>query len=126
MVFLLVNWVAGTVALLLLANIFPGFRIGEFQSVLFAAGTVGLISAAVSLVFRQIISPVGLAMSALILAGVDTFVFRVTALLVPGFAMRAFYPAVVGALLLSAIFVLLVWLMRPRGAVVESESLMQL
>jgi putative membrane protein len=116
MVLLIVNWVAGALALLLLANVFPGFRAGEFLSVLFAAGVVALISATVAPALRWAASTRGLVLSGGLLAVVDTFVFRGTALMVPGFAMEAFYPAVAGALLLLAVHLLVLHFMPQRDA----------
>ncbi len=126
MVFLIVNWVAGTFALLALASILPGFRVSDFQSVLLATGVVGLISAAIAMVFRQMYAVAALSISAALLIVVDTLVFRVTALLVPGFAMRAFYPAAAGALVLVAVHLMLLRAARARDESVQSQSVMQL
>jgi putative membrane protein len=123
MVFLMVNWVLGSLALVLLANVFPGFRVTEFQSALLATGVVGLISAAIATMLKHVTSQPGLAISGILLVTADTFLFRVTALLVPGFAMRAFYPAFAGALLLLTLHLILLRFLRTRESV-ETESLM--
>jgi putative membrane protein len=125
MVFLIVNWVLGASALFLLTNIFPGFRVTEFQSAILAAGVVGLISALIATILKQVTSPAVLVISAVLLLIVDTFVFRVTALIVPGFAMQAFLPAFAGALLLVAIHLVVLHL-RARRHAVESEPLVHL
>ncbi len=126
MVYVMVNWVAGAVALVALSNIFPGFRVVEFESSLLAAGTVALISATISLLFRGVGSVWGLAVSSVLLAFVNTFVYRMLALLIPGFAMRAFYPAIVGGVLLVVIHLASLRAMRSRRAAVESGSLIHL
>ncbi len=123
MVFLMVNWVLGSLALVLLANVFPGFRVTEFQSALLATGVVGLISAAIATMLKHVTSQAGLAISGILLVIADTFLFRVTALLVPGFAMRAFYPALAGAVLLLALHLILLRMLRTRESV-ETEPLM--
>lgn len=127
MVFLIVNWVLGALALVLVAHIFPGFRVTEFQSALLAAGVVGLISAAIFLVFERVrvMSPAGLAISGILLVIVDSFMFRAMALVVPGFAMLGFYPAFSGAFVLLALHLSLLWLQRTRHHAVHSESLMR-
>jgi putative membrane protein len=125
MVFLIVNWVLGALALVLVAHIFPGFRVTEFQSALLAAGVVGLISAAIFLVFERVMSPAGLAISGILLVIVDSFLFRAMALVVPGFAMLGFYPAFAGAFILLALHLSLLWLQRTRHHAVHSESLLR-
>jgi putative membrane protein len=125
MVFLIVNWVLGAFALVLVAHLFPGFRVTEFQSALLAAGVVGLISAAIALAFKRVMSPAGLAISGTLLVIVDSFLFRVMALVVPGFAMLGFYPAFAGAFVLLALHLCLLWLQRTRHHAVQSESLLR-
>lgn len=125
MVFLIVNWVLGALALVLVAHLFPGFRVTEFESALLAAGVVGLISAAIALVLKRVMSPAGLAISGILLVVVDSFLFRVMALVVPGFAMLGFYPAFAGAFVLLALHLLLLWLQRTRHHALHSESLMR-
>jgi uncharacterized membrane protein YvlD (DUF360 family) len=106
---------------MLFSAVFPGFRITEFESALIATAVVGLVSAGIALVLKKVTSPAAFAISSLLLIVADTFVFRVTALLIPGFAMRAFYPAVAGALLLLGVHVLLLRVLRTREAAVEAQ-----
>jgi uncharacterized membrane protein YvlD (DUF360 family) len=126
MVFVIVNWVAGTTALMALASLVPAFRVTDFQSALLATGVVALLSAAIALALREANSIAGLAISSALLLVVDTFLFRMVALVIPGFAMRAFYPAVAGAAILLAVHLGLLRAFRPPRTPVESESLIQL
>ncbi len=129
MVFLMVGWMAGTLELVLLASVFPGFRVADFQSAVFAASVVALFSAAIATVLRGIVSWVTTGISAVLLAVADALLFRLVALIVMGFAMRAFYPAVAGAVLLvgTHLAMLKVWrMMHAREtAGVESASLLR-
>lgn len=124
MVFLMVNWIAGTFALLLLASLVPGFRVVEFQSALFATGVVALLSGLIALLLKRVKAPAGQVFAGVLLLVVDTFVFRTMALVVPGFAMRAFYPAFAGAALLLAVHLgfLWMWVAISRRTPVESGS----
>jgi len=111
MVYLIINWVLSAASLLVLASILPGFGILEVQAAILATGMVGLISALIGMLLKQVAGVVTLAMSGAFLFLVDAFLFRLIALLVPGFAMEGMYPAFAGALLLLGLNIaLLRWL----------------
>ncbi|MGE5648108.1 MAG: phage holin family protein [Acidobacteriota bacterium] len=114
---LIVNWVLGWFALALLANIFPGFRVTEFESALLATSIVALISGATSALLKRMNSQAGLVIASILLVLADAFLFRLTALVIPGFAMRAFYPALAGALLLLGLHLAVLRFTRVRASV---------
>ncbi len=114
--YLLLNWTVGTTGLALLAVFFPGFRIDEFRSALIAAAVVALVHAAVSTAFRPGPGEAVPMLPGLLQALGDTVVFRLVALLVPGFAMRGLYPALAGGLLLLGVNLALPRLFRDRDA----------
>lgn len=118
---LLVSWVLSTVALLAVAFLAPGFRISSVESALIVALVVGLVSSILGLLLRLAAGPASLALYAALLVLMDAFVFRVTALVVPGFAMLGLFPAFVGAILLSVLHVVLHH--AAGGAVVEGCGL---
>ncbi len=122
MVFVIINWVAGTMALLVLSSLFPGFRVSEFAAALIAAGVCGLLNSLLALVLRHITGVLSLAMSAAFLFLFDAFVFRVSALLVPGFAMRGFLPALAGSTVLLVLNLALVRYLRIKDEAFGSES----
>jgi putative membrane protein len=97
--FLIVNWLLSAIGLFTVAVALPGFRIFDYQSALIGAGSVGLLSALLATILRQVTGTPGLAAFGLLLVIVDTSLFRLSALLLPGFAMTGFVPAIVGALI---------------------------
>jgi putative membrane protein len=99
-VYLIVNWVCSVVSLLVVARLFPGFQVAEFESALIATAIVGLISAGLGTLLKHAGGPAGLAITGTFLVLADTLLFRLSALLVPGFAMRGFAPAIAGAVVL--------------------------
>lgn len=119
MVYMFLNWTLGTAGLALLLIVLPGCRVDELRSALVAAAVVALVHAAVSTAFRSGSGETVLTLPAVLLALGDTLVFRVVALLVPGFAMRSFYPALAGGLLLLGLNLALPRLFRDRGATVQ-------
>jgi len=80
---------------------------------------VALVHAAVSTVFRSGFGEPVLKLPAILLVFADALVFRVVALLVPGFAMRSFYPAVAGGLLLLGLNLVMPRLFRGRETAPE-------
>ena len=117
MLYLLLNWTLGTAGLALLSIVLPGFRIEQTQSALIAVAVVALVHAAVSSVFRPDFGEAVL--PGILLAFGDTIVFRLVALLVPGFAMLGFYPAIAGAMLLFGLNLALPRLFHRKTATAE-------
>lgn len=102
MVYFMINWVLGVLGLLGISVLVPGFRVIEFASALIAAGIVGLLSAAIGAPFKHVNGRA----AAAFLAGltlVNTVVFRLSGLLIPGFTMRGFLPALAGGIVLLAV-----------------------
>lgn len=100
MVYFILNWVASVMGLMLVAALLPGFRVTDFQSALIACGVVGLISAGLGTLVKHATGPVTVTVAGTVLLLSDTFLFRLSALLVPGFAMLGFLPALAGGTLL--------------------------
>ena len=100
MVYLIINWVVSVVSLLVLVTLLPSVHIGEFESALFATGIVGLISAGLGTMLKHSTSTLSLTISGTVLLLADLLLFRLSALLVPGFSMRGFAPAFAGAVVL--------------------------
>jgi putative membrane protein len=103
MVYLIVNWVSSVLSLLAVASLVPGVQILEFESALVATGVVGLISAGLGSLLKNARGAASLVLSSIFLLIVDTLLFRMSALLVPGFSMRGFTPALAGAVVLLAL-----------------------
>lgn len=120
MVYLIVNWVSSVLGLLVVASLVPGFQVIEFQSALVATGVVGLISAGLGALLKNASGAVSLVLSSLFLLIVDTLLFRMSALVIPGFAMRGFTPALAGAIVLLALNLVLPRVDPLRGDPLDS------
>jgi putative membrane protein len=109
MLYLIINWVSSVACLLAIVALLPGVRVQEFGSALLATGVVGLLSALLGLSLKYANTSLGLlALCSFFLAVADAFLFRVSALLAPGFTMRGFLPAIVGALALLSLNLVLI------------------
>lgn len=103
MVYLIVNWVVGILALLGVTIFVPGFRISEIGSALIAAGLIALFSAVLGTLLRHLTGTVSVIVWGSLLFIFDLFLFRISGLLIPGFAMTGFLPAISGAVALLAV-----------------------
>ncbi len=112
--FLIINWVLSAAGLFLVAAAFPGFRILDYEAALVAVGTVGLLSALVASILKQVSGAPALTVSSLLLVLIDTSLFRLSGLLLPGFAMNGFLPAVFGALVVLVLNLALLRVVHSR------------
>lgn len=103
MVYLIVNWVLGIVALLGVTIFVPGFRVSEIGSALIAAGVIALFSAVLSTLLRHLTGTVSVIVWGSLVFIVNLFLFRISGLMIPGFAMTGFVPAISGAVALMAV-----------------------
>lgn len=109
---MLVRWLVNALALYLTALLLPGMRLQGLWSTLLAALILGIVNA----VLRPLLIVLTLPLNVLTL-GLFTFVVNaalllLTSALVPGFVIRGFGWAVVGAVVLSVISFVLTHLIR--------------
>ncbi len=105
--YLVINWVLGSVSLLITFGLLPGFRVSEVEAAVLVAGLVGLSSATIASAVRRIRGSLNAGLTWLLAFIADALIFRVTALIIPGFAMRGFAPAFAGAAVLVILSVAL-------------------
>ena len=111
---LLLNWVLSALAVWIVAHVVPGFYVSGFVAALIAALVIGFINATVGLLLKVLTFPL-----TLLTLGVFWFVINAlmlklaSALLSPGFEVRSFSAAFLGAILLSLVNMLLKWLVHP-------------
>jgi putative membrane protein len=115
---LLLSWVLGAALLLLIAALVPGFRISGFGSALIAVLIVALVNSTVGFLLKILLFPITLLTLGLFLLVIDAIVLKLAAAIMPGFSIRGFTPALLGAVLLSLLSILLrfVFGIRPLGA----------
>lgn len=103
MAYLIMNWVLGILALLGVTIFVPGFRVTETGSALIAAGTIGLAGALLSVPLRYARGVASSVIVGSLIFIVDLVLFRLSGLMIPGFAMAGFVPALSGAAALMAV-----------------------
>jgi putative membrane protein len=98
---LLLNWVLSAVALLLVSRLVSGFHINSFATALVVALVFGLLNATVGLLLKLVSLPLIILTLGIFLVVVNAFVLELAASVVPGFQIRDFGTAFIGAIVLA-------------------------
>jgi len=111
---LLVRWLLSAVALMIVTYIVPGFKVNGFIAALIAAAVIGLINATLGLVLKIVTFPLTILTLGLFLIVVNAIMLRIAAYFVRGFEVQGWWPALLGALLLSIVSSFLHWLVGDK------------
>ena len=111
---LLLNWVLSALAVWIVSRVVPGIYVSGPVAALIAALVIGFINATVGLLLKILTFPLTLVTLGLFWFVINALMLKLaSALLSPGFQVRGFLAAFVGAILLSLVNMLLKWLVRP-------------
>ena len=100
---LLVKWLLSALALMVIAHFVPGFYVRNFVDALIAAAVIGLINATLGTVVKFLTLPLTILTLGLFLIVVNALMLKVAAFFVPGFQVRTWTAAIIGAILLSIV-----------------------
>jgi putative membrane protein len=101
---LLVNWVLSAIGLLIVSYVMPGFHISGLGAALLAALVIGLVNATLGLFLKVLTFPL-----TILTLGVFWWVINAlmllfaSAILRPSFYVTGFWPAFLGAIVLSLV-----------------------
>lgn len=110
---LLISWVLGALAVWIVAQIVPGISVRGPVAALIAALAIGFINATIGLVLKIVTFPLTLITLGLFWFVINALMLELASAVVPGFRVRGFVAAFVGAILLSIVNLLLKWLVLP-------------
>jgi len=113
MLTLLLHWFLSALSLLIVAHIVPGFEVRGFGVALLASLVIGLINSTLGLLLKLLTFPLTILTFGLFLFVINALMLSFAALLVPGFVVRGFAPALLGAVVLALVHLVL------RGLVVD-------
>ncbi len=111
---LLLNWQLSAVALLLVANLVPGFYLRGIGAALWAAVVIGLINATLGLLLKVVTFPLTVLTLGIFWFVINALMLKVATWFVPGFEIRGFFAAFVGAIVLALVNMLFRWLVPKR------------
>lgn len=100
---LLFRWLISAVSLLIISYIVPGIEVQGFFYALVAAVFLGVLNAIVRPVLIILTLPLTILTLGLFLFVVNGIMLMLVSLVIKGFHVNGFWPAVLGALLLSVI-----------------------
>src|SRR3989338_3277983 len=110
MAYLLFRWIINAVALLVVANVVPGFGVDTFYSALIAALVLGLVNALIRPLLFILTLPVTILTLGLFTFVLNALMILLVSTIVKGFEVNGFVPAFLGALFLWVISLLTNWL----------------
>jgi putative membrane protein len=110
---LLLNWVLSAIAVWIVAHVVPGVYVHGPVAALIAALVIGFINATIGLLLKILTFPLTLLTLGLFWFVINALMLELASALVPGFQVRGFFAAFVGAIVLSLVNVLLKWIVFP-------------
>lgn len=107
---LLVKILINAVALMFTANLIDGIYVDGVGSVIIAAIILGIINAVIRPVLLILTLPLNVLTLGLLTFAINGLMLKLVAVVVGGFDIAGFWPAVVGAIILSVVSTVLSWL----------------
>jgi putative membrane protein len=112
---MLVNWVLSALAVYIVSRVVPGIYVSGAFAALIAALAIGFINATLGLLLKILTFPLTLVTLGLFWLIINALMFEFASALVPGFQVRGFFAAFVGAIVLSLVNMLLKWIVFPEN-----------
>jgi putative membrane protein len=110
---MLLNWVLSAVAVWIVSRLVPGIYVSGPFAALFAALAIGFVNATIGLLLKILTFPLTLVTLGLFWLVINALMLEFASVLVPGFQVRGFFAAFIGAIVLSLVNMLLKWLVFP-------------
>lgn len=103
MLYFLLTWLVTAIALIVTANIVPGFAVTSFGAALLAAVVIGLVNAIVKPILVILTLPLTIITLGLFLFVVNAITIWLAGVLTPGFDVRGLLPALLGSIVLTLV-----------------------
>jgi putative membrane protein len=113
---MLLNWVLSALAVWIVSRVVPGIYVSGPVAALIAALVIGFINATVGVVLKILTFPLTLVTLGLFWLIINALMLKFASALVPGFQVRGFFAAFVGAIVLSLVNMILKWLVYPADS----------
>ena len=110
--YIILRWVINALALLVVANIVPGFHVSGLYAALIAALILGLVNAVIRPILLLLTLPINILTLGLFTFVVNALMIWLVATIVKGFEVQGFVPALLAALILFVISLGTNWLIK--------------
>lgn len=107
MVHALVRWLLMSVSLLIVSYVVPGFHVLGIGAALIGAIVFGFLNATLGLVLKILTFPFTILTFGLFWFVINAIILEITSAVVPGFIIRSFISALIGAIVLTLVNMLL-------------------
>ena len=106
----IIHWLLSGVALILVARLVRGIEIAGFGTALIAALVFGFVNATIGFVLKIITFPLTIVTLGLFWLVINALMLLLAAAIVPGFRVKGFVPAFIGAIVLALVNWVLRWI----------------
>jgi len=114
---ILFRWIILTVAIFFAAYVIDGIHVSGFFSAFFAAAILGILNAFLRPVLIILTLPFNIITFGLFTFIINALLLKMAAGVIKGFEIDGFWPAILGALLISIVSWILNWIISDRGRV---------
>jgi putative membrane protein len=105
---LLINWLLSALALLIVAWLMPrSFHVSGFRAALWAALVIGLVNATLGMLLKIVTFPLTILTFGIFWFVINAFMLEFASVFAPGFYVRSFGAAFIGAIVLAMVNVVL-------------------
>ena len=111
---MLIHWVISALAVWITSRVVPGFYVDGAAAALIAAVAIGLVNATLGLFLKVVTFPLTILTLGIFWLVINAVMLKLASAFVPGFHIRGFIAAFLGAIVLSLVNMLLKWLVIPR------------
>ena len=101
LVHMMVGWLVSALALWIVAQIVPGIEVRGFGAAMIATVVIAIVDAVVGPVLRFLAWPLTFLTLGLFLLVIHAALLKLASMVTPGFRVRGFLPALLGALVLT-------------------------
>ena len=106
----LINWFLSALAVWVVSQFVPGFRVSGIAAALIAALVIGFVNATLGALLKFITLPLTVLTLGLFWIVINALMLKLASVFVPGFRIDSFAAAFWGAIVLSLVNMLLRWL----------------
>jgi putative membrane protein len=110
---LLLHWVLSALAVWIVSRIVPGIYVSGLTAALIAAAVIGLVNATIGFILKILTFPLTILTLGIFWFVINALMLELASAFVPGFVVRNFVAAFIGAIVLSIVSSLLQWLVMP-------------